>query len=217
MYNLFYETIIAENRWMLITNGLGATVVIALLSLLFGTLLGGCVYLMSISHKKWLKRTAAVWRFIVRGTPMLVLLLFFFYVVLSGGNGMLAAVVAFSINFSNLSCSLIQSSIESVGRSQVDAGRALGFNNLQTLRYIVLPQALHNALPAYKFQAVSMIKSTAIVGYVALQDLTHAIESIRQSTNQTLLPLIIVTIIYFILAWLLCKLLDYIAVKTKKI
>ncbi len=217
VYNLFYETLIAENRWMLIFNGLWATVVITLLSLLFGTLLGGVVYFLSIGRKSWMRRIATVWRFIVRGTPLLVLLLFFFYVVLSGGNGLLAAVVAFSINFSNLACSLIQSSVESVGPGQVEAGRALGFNNWQTLRYIVLPQALHNALPAYRFQAVSMVKSTSIVGYVAIQDLTHAFESIRQSTSQSLLPLIIVTIIYFILAWLLNKLLDYIAAKTSRI
>lgn len=215
--NIFYDTLIADNRWRLIVQGLGATVVITLLSLLFGTLLGVAVYGMSQSRKNWMRRTAAVWRFVVRGTPMLVLLLFFFYVVLSGGNGMLAAVAAFSINFSNLACLLIQSSVESVGHGQVEAGRALGFNNWQTLRYIVLPQALRNALPAYKFQAVSMVKSTAVVGYVAIQDLTHAFETIRQSTNQSLLPLIIVTVIYFILAWLLSKLLDYIAVKTSRI
>ena len=92
--NLFYETLIVDDRWKLLANCLLATVVITLLSLFLGTLLGGGIYLMTRSRRPWLRKTAQAYRFIVRGTPLLVLLLFFFYVVLSGGNGLLAAVVA---------------------------------------------------------------------------------------------------------------------------
>jgi polar amino acid transport system substrate-binding protein len=214
---LFYEILIVEDRWMLIVNGLLATIVITLLSLFVGTLLGGGIYLMTRSNRPWVCKTAQTYRFIVRGTPLLVLLLFFFYVVLSGGNGLLAAVAAFAINFSNLTSSLFQSSIDSVGRDQIEAGRALGFTNMQNWKYIVAPQALKNALPAYKYQAVTMVKGTSIVGYVAITDLTKATESIRSSTSHSIVPLILVTVIYFILAWLLCKLLDYIAIKTTRI
>ena len=155
---------------------------------------------------------------LLRGSLVsLVLLLFFFYVVLSGGNGIFAAVAAFSINFSNLACTLLQTSIDSVGRDQIEAGRALGFNKMQNIRYIVAPQALKNALPTFKYQAVAMVKSTSIVGYVAITDLTKATEAIRSASNLSFIPLLLVTAIYFILAWLLCKLLDYIAVKTTRI
>ena len=88
---------------------------------------------------------------------------------------------------------------------------------MQNWRYIVLPQALKNALPAYKYQAVAMVKSTAIVGYVAVTDLARATESIRFATGRSFLPLLIITILYFILAWLLTKLLDYVAYKTSRI
>jgi len=88
---------------------------------------------------------------------------------------------------------------------------------MQNWKYIVAPQALKNALPAYKYQAVTMVKGTSIVGYVAITDLTKATESIRSSTSHSIVPLILVTVIYFILAWLLCKLLDYIAIKTTRI
>lgn len=215
--DIFYETLIVDNRWMLIVNGLWATVLITLLSLLFGTLLGGGIYAMTLSRRSWVRKTAQYYRIIVRGTPLLVLLLFFFYVVLSGGNGIIAAVIAFGINFSNLACMLFQTSIDSVGRDQIEAGRALGFTTMQNWRYIVIPQALKNALPAYKYQAVTMVKSTSIVGYVAVTDLTMATESIRFATNHSFLPLLIITILYFILAWLLSKLLDYIAVKTTRL
>lgn len=215
--NIFYETLIADNRWMLVANGLWTTVLITLLSLLFGTLLGGCVYAMSLSRRHWVRRMAQGYRFVVRGTPLLVLLLFFFYAVLAGGCAIVAAVAAFSVNFSSLACSLIQSSIESVGRDQIEAGRALGFTNLQNLRYVVVPQALKNALPAFKFQAVSMLKGTSVVGYVAITDLTRASEAIRSASGHSFVSLLMVTIIYFILAWLLCKLLDYFAVRTSRL
>ena len=205
------------DHWRLILEGLGSTVVITLLSLILGTLLGGGVYCMTRSRRRWVRKTAEGYRYIVRGTPLLVLLLFFFYVVLSGGNGIIAAVLAFGINFSSLACSLIQSSFDAVGLGQAEAGRALGFTPMQTLHYIIAPQALKNALPAYKFQAVGMVKSTAIVGYVAIRDLTGAIESVRTDTSQSFIPLLTVTIIYFILAWLLCKLLDYLALKTTRL
>jgi polar amino acid transport system substrate-binding protein len=88
---------------------------------------------------------------------------------------------------------------------------------MQNWRYIVLPQALKTALPTYKYQAVAMVKSTAIVGYVAVTDLAMATENIRFATGRSFLPLLIITILYFILAWLLCKLLDYIAIKTTRL
>ncbi len=217
LHDIFYETLVVDNRWMLIAKGLWATVLITLLSLILGTLIGGGIYAMTLSRRSWVRKTAQCYRVIVRGVPLLVLLLFFFYVVLSGGNGILAAVIAFGINFSNLTCSLFQSSIGAVGKDQIEAGRALGFTAMQNWRYIVLPQALKNALPAYKYQAVSMVKSTAIVGYVAVTDLAMATESIRTATGQSFLPLLLITILYFILAWLLTKLLDYVAYKTSRI
>lgn len=202
---------------MIILRGLMYTVLITLLSLIFGTLLGGIVYFMTQSHRAWVRSVAKWYRYIVRGTPLMVLILLFYYVVLSGSGGILAAVIAFSLNFSNFACAVIQSSIDSVGKGQIDAGRALGFGNMQILKYIVYPQALSNALPAYKFQAVSLIKSTSVVGYVAIKDLTGAIEAVRLGTGETFLPLLLVTVIYFILAWLMNKALDGIAKKSHQL
>ena len=107
----------------------------------------------------------------------------------------------------------MQSSIDSVGKGQIEAGRALGLNRMQILRYIVAPQALRNAMPAYKFQAVTLVKGTSVVGYVSILDLTQATQAIRTGTGMSLLPLVAVTAIYFLLAWLMNKMLDSI-VKT---
>ena len=201
----------------LLAKGLGATVLIALLSIIGGTLLGAGIYAMTQSRHTWVKKTAQCYRFIVRGAPLTVLILLFYYVVLQGTAGILAAVLAFSINFSNFACSVIQSSFGTVSRGQLDAATALGFTRRQTLRYIIAPQALVNALPAYKFQAVTRLKGTSIVGYVAILDLTQATEAIRQGTGQSFLPLLLITVIYMIIAWLLCNLLDYLVKHTQKI
>lgn len=203
-----YTVLLADNHWLLLLKGLWATVLITLFSLFFGTLLGGAVYLATRDRRSWLRTIARWYRIIVRGTPIMVFLLLFYYVVLQGKGGMVAAIVAFSVNFSNFACSIMQSSIDSVGVGQIEAGRSLGLNRMQILRYIVVPQALANALPAYKFQAVALVKGTSVVGYVSILDLTQATEAIRASTGMSLLPLIVVTVIYFLLAWLLNKLLD---------
>ena len=215
---LSFRSIVVDNdHWTLILQGLWATVLITLFSLLIGTLLGGVVYLMTRSRQGWV-RTVAKWHcFIVRGTPVMVLLLMMYYVVLQGAGGIVAAVIAFSLNFSNFACAMFRSSIDSVGMGQMDAGRALGFSKMQVLRYIVLPQALRNALPTYRYQAVTLLKGTSIVGYVAITDLTGAVNAVRGDTGESFLPLLLVTVIYFILAWLLNKTLDYLAKKTNRI
>lgn len=93
----------------------------------------------------------------------------------------------------------------------------LGFSKWQTMRYIVLPQALRIGMPAFKFQAVATMKGTSVVGYVAIQDLTLATQAIHNGVGQDLLPLLITTLIYFLLAWLLNKLLDYILFRISQI
>lgn len=212
-----YAFILAGNYWRLLFQGLWATVIITLLSLFFGSLLGGVVFHASRDRRPWLRTIAKWYRIIVRGTPILMFLLLFYYVVLQGNGGMMAAVIAFSLNFSNFACAIIQSSIDSVTKGQIEAGQSLGLTRLQILRYIVAPQALSNAIPTYKFQAVSLVKSTSIVGYVAILDLAQATEVIRNETSMSLLPLIVVTAIYFLLAWLLNKLLDSLVKTTKQI
>lgn len=78
------------------------------------------------------------------------------------------------------------------------------------------PQALRNVMPVYKGEAVSLVKNTSIVGYIAIQDLTRASDMIRNRTFDAFFPLLLVTIIYFILAWLLGKALDLTVKNTKK-
>ena len=206
-----------EDCIWLILKGLLATVGISLLSLLIGTLVGCGLYALSLNRRRWLQNVSKWWKVVVRGTPVMVLILIVFYLLFGGHCPILAASIAIGLIFANFVAGNLQSSIEAVGRGQMEAGKMLGFSKLQTMRYIVLPQALRIGMPTYKFQAVATVKGTSVVGYVAIQDLTLAAQAIRTSTGQDLLPLLVTTLIYFLLAWLLNKLLDYILFRISQI
>ena len=206
-----------EDCIWLILKGLLATVVISLLSLLIGTLVGCGLYALSLNRRRWLQNVSKWWKVVVRGTPVMVLILIVFYLLFGGHCPILAASIAIGLIFANFVAGNLQSSIEAVGRGQMEAGKMLGFSKLQTMRYIVLPQALRIGMPTYKFQAVATVKGTTDVGYVAIQDLTLAAQTIRTSTGQDLLPLLVTTLIYFLLAWLLNKLLDFILFRISQI
>jgi len=206
----FHKNLIVENRWRFIVDGLYETLVISVWSLLLGTLLAALVCWMRMSRNRWIRAVARIYIDFLRGVPLLVLLMMMFYVVLaqSGLNATTVAVISFSLVFAAYVSEMFRTAILSVGKGQVEAGIALGFTPLQTFFYIILPQAARAVLPVYKGEAVSLFKNTSIVGYIAIQDLTKASDLIRSRTFDAFFPLIVITIIYFILAWLLGKALD---------
>lgn len=205
----FNNNLLVENRWQFLARGLWVTIRITLFAIFFGSLLGIGLYLMRKSHRKWVRETSLMYSAILRGIPMVVLLMILFYVILTGFNSLVVGIVAFSLTFASFTASILNTSIEAVGHGQQEAGVALGFSRWQTFRYIIGPQALRRALPHFKSEAVSLIKNTSIVGYIAIQDLTRACDMIRSRTFEAFFPLLFITIIYFILAWLMGKLLDY--------
>ena len=199
------NNLIREGRWRYITDGLWETVKITLLSILLGALLGVGLCAMARSRRRWLRSAAAVYNWFMAGIPLLVLLLILFYVVFarSGLNPTTVAVFAFALNFASGASGVYGTALDAIPRGQTEAGLALGFTRLQTFRHIVLPQALRRGLPLFQGQCVSLLKGTSIVGYIAIQDLTRAGDIIRSRTFDAFVPLLVVTVIYFILAWLI--------------
>ena len=109
---------------------------------------------------------------------------------------------------------MFRSSIESVDKGQTEAGIAMGFTPLKTFLNIVLPQAFKQVLPVYKGELISLVKTTSIVGYIAVQDLTKVGDIIRSRTFDAFFPLLMVAVLYFILSWIFAALLDLIGKKT---
>jgi len=211
----FNNNLLVENRWKMLVDGVWETIVISILSLIFGTLLGGLICLLRMSKRKFVAGFAKVYVEILRGVPMLVFLMVMFYVVLSsaGMSGRWVAIISFAINFSAYACEIFRTGITSVDKGQTEAGMAMGFTRVGTFFYFVLPQAVKNILPVFKNEAVSLVKGTSIVGYVAIQDLTKVSDIIRARTFDAFFPLIVISIIYFILAWLFGKGLDCLSKK----
>lgn len=206
----FKNNILAEKRYMMILEGLKVTVIISIFSILLGTLLGGLICYMRMSKNFWLRSIASAYISLMRGMPVLVLLMLMFYVFLAKLpiNGEQVAILTFALNFSAYVSEMFRTAIQSVDRGQTEAGIALGFSPVKTFYHIVMPQAIKNVMPVYKGEMISLIKTTSIVGYIAVEDLTKMSDIIRSRTFDAFFPLIMVAILYFILAWIFGKALD---------
>jgi polar amino acid transport system substrate-binding protein len=212
----FYNNIILEKRYVLIWKGLKVTFLIAVLSALLGTLLGALICLMRMGKNKILRTFAKIYIDLLRGIPQVVLLMLMFYVVFAplDVSGVTVAIFTFAMNFAAYVSEMFRTGIESVKKGQIEAGVAMGFSKFRTNVHIVLPQAVQRILPVYKGEFIALVKMTAIVGYIAVQDLTKASDIIRSRTFDAFFPLVMVAVLYFVLAWLLTSLLEMIQVRT---
>lgn len=203
------KNLITENRWKYLTNGLLETLKISILAILLGSVLGIGLYAMTRSRRGWVRAIANGYNGFLAGIPELVLLLILFYVVFAGSGVPpdIVAVICFALFFASAASDIYSTSLDAIPHGQTEAGLALGFTRTQTFFNIVLPQAVRRGLPLFTGQCVSLIKGTSIVGYIAIHDLTRAGDLIRSRTFDALLPLLVVTIIYFLLVWLISALL----------
>lgn len=201
--------LLTEGRWRLIADGLWKTIIITIFAILLGTVLGAGICAMLRSRRKWVRNAAGLYGAFIQGIPTLVLLLFMFYVVLaaSGLDGTIVAIITFALCFAWSSGSIFSTAISSVPKGQTEAGLSLGFTPLQTFTGIVFPQALQRALPLYSGDCVALLKNTSIVGYIAIIDLTRSSDLIRSRTFDAMIPLLVITVIYFVLAWMIRLLL----------
>lgn len=207
-----YYSLIHENRWKLLIDGFGVTILISVSSLILGLLLGGIICWMMMNRLKALRIIGKGYLHLVRNIPMLVLLMLMFYVVLAhtGLPTVVVAIIAFGMNSAAYISEIYRTGIQSVDIGQREAGMALGFSPVQTFFYFIAPQALHKALPIFKNEAVSLLKGTAIVGYISIIDLTKASDLIRSSSFEAFVPLLVISVVYFFLAWLFTTAIDLI-------
>ena len=200
---------IEDDRYLMIIDGLKVTIIVTVFAVILGTVLGGLVCWMRMSNKKWLSGIAKAYIDIIRGTPTLLLLLIMFYVILArvDVNSVVVAILTFAINGSAYFCEMLRSAICSIDKGQTEAGLSLGYTKTRTFLKIVLPQAVKSVLPVYQGEIINILKGTAIVGYVAVVDVTKATDLIRARTFDAFLPLLAAALVYFLLAWLIGLLL----------
>lgn len=200
-----YLNFIKEDRYMYLLDGLKNTLLITLFAVMIGVLLGFLVAVVRSTYSKtgrlWLlDKICGIYLTVIRGTPVMVQLLIMFYVVfVSSNNKLLVAVLAFGINSGAYVAEIVRSGIMSIDQGQFEAGRSLGFSYVQTMIYIILPQAFKNILPALANEFIVLLKETSICGYIGLIDLTRGGDIIRSRTYEAFLPLLGVALIYLIM------------------
>ena len=201
----FYKTFIRENRWQLFVKGVTNTLIITLLSILCGTLLGFIVFMLCRNGNPAANLITRFCLWLVQGMPMVVLLMILYYIIFGSVaiNGIIVAVIGFTLTFGASVYGLLKMGVGAVDGGQYEAAYALGYSNRRTFFRVILPQALPHVLPAYRGEIVGLIKATAVVGYIAVQDLTKMGDIVRSRTYEAFFPLIAVTVIYFLLEGLL--------------
>ena len=201
----FHKTFIREDRWKLFVRGVITTLIITLLSILFGTLLGFAIFMMCRNGNPFANGITRFCLWLVQGMPMVVLLMILYYIIFGSVSisGIVVAVVGFTLTFGAAVFGLLKMGVGAVDNGQYEAAYALGYSNRRTFFKIILPQTLPHVMPAYKGEIVGLIKATAIVGYIAVQDLTKMGDIVRSRTYEAFFPLIAITIIYFVLEGLI--------------
>ena len=212
----FEKTFIRENRWQLFLEGIVTTLLITVISMLLGTLLGFAVFMIC---RRGHRVANAVTRFciwLIEGMPVVVLLMILYYVVFSElkMSGVVVSVIAFTLVFGAAVVNILRAGVAAVGTGQSEAAFSLGYTDRKAFFKIILPQALPHAMPAYKGQIKALIKATAVVGYVAVQDLTKMGDIVRSRTYEAFFPLIAVAVFYFLLAALLIWIVNRIEIRT---
>lgn len=202
----FYRNFIFEQRWRYLSNGLLLTLEITFFAVLLGVLLGFSVALVREAHRstgkfRLLSTIGGIYLTVIRGTPVVVQLMLIYFGIFASVRipPILVAIIAFGINSGAYQAEIFRSGIEAVPRGQFEAGRSLGFSYRQTMRRIIMPQAIKNVIPTLANEFIVLLKETSVAGYVALADLTKGGDIIRSRTFSPFLPMLAVALIYLCL------------------
>ena len=213
--NSFRRTFIDEDRWKMFIQGVFATMTITILSILLGTLLGFFVYTNTRNNSGIVLKIVRFSIWLIQGMPVVVLLMVLYYIVFGkiSIDSFWVSVLGFTLTFACSVYNMLAGAVATIDPGQKQAAFTLGYSDKMTFYKILLPQAISYIMPSYKSEIVSLIKATAVVGYIAVQDLTKIGDLIRSRTYEAFFPLIVVTILYFVLAAILNALLKKIDIR----
>ncbi len=230
----FYLCFIDDARWTWLVDGLKNTLIITLFALIIGIIIGIIIATIRSTYDKngeaMKKRGGAsyvllkignticsLYLTIIRGTPVVVqLMIMYFVIMINEQNGVIVAIIAFGINSGAYVAEIFRSGIMSIDQGQFEAGRSLGFNYIQTMIHIIIPQAIKVILPTLWNELIVLVKETSVAGYVGVVDLTKAGDRIRGRTFEAFMPLIAVAIVYLVIVIILTQILRIIERRLRK-
>ncbi len=188
---------------------MGTTYVVSFFAVILGVVIGVLIAVVRSSADKLdrpplvvkiLNVICKLYLTVIRGTPAMIQLLIMYYIVFGSVDvsKRLVAILTFGINSGAYVAEIIRSGIMSVDQGQFEAGRSLGLTYVQTMWYIIIPQAFKNVLPALGNEFITLLKETSICGYIALTDVTHGANTVRSQTYEPYMPLFAAALIYLV-------------------
>lgn len=220
IWDNFYYSVIYDKRYEYILEGLFNTVVIALFAVIIGVVIGITIALIRNYHDqsgrlRFLDFIARSYVNIIRGTPVILQLMIIYYVIFKAVdiNIVLVGILAFGINSGAYVSEIIRAGINSIDKGQMEAGYSLGFTYGKVMRYILMPQAIRNILPALGNEFITLLKETSVGAYIGIIELTKASDIIASRTYDYFFPLIIIALIYLVMTLGLSKLVTMLEVK----
>ncbi len=222
VFSKFSKAFFEQDRWKMYLEGLGNTIIIALVAALIGTVIGVAFAMVNYLNKKTgklkiLSKIANIYITIIRGTPVVLQLMILYFVVFSSwDNGIMIGAITFGLNSGAYVAEIARAGFESVDDGQMEAGRSLGMSTGQTMWHIVIPQAVKNCLPPLFNEFITLVKETAIVGYVGIMDLGKIPGLIQSRTFDYLFPLVIAAVMYLVVVLILTQILHILEKKMAK-
>ena len=221
-----YQTFILDDNYQYFIKGLGTTLTVTIFALVLGVILGVIVAVIRSAYDqqpekkkglplKILNGICKVYLTVIRGTPMMVQLLIMWFIVWASArstdsNMLRCAILAFGINSGAYVAEIFRSGIMSIDKGQMEAGRSVGLTYAATMRYIIIPQAFKNVLPALGNELITLVKETSVVTVIGLRDLTKGAMIIQSKTYQAMVPDLAIAAIYLVivmfLTWVMGKL-----------
>lgn len=210
----FYKTFIKENRWQLFAEGIGTTLFITVMAALLGTLLGFAIYMLCRACPAVVPKCFEMVFSLLERMPIIVFLMVLYYIICGSidVSGIAVSIAAFTMTFAASMYGMLKNGVKAVSFGQTEAAYALGYNKRDAFFKIVLPQAARFFIPSYRSELISLVKGTAVVGYIAVQDLTKMGDIVRSRTYEAFFPLFTTAVIYVILTWLLTLLINHLEI-----
>ena len=216
----FYNSVIYDERYKFILEGLKNTLIIAIGAVLIGIVLGMIAAISNNIYKstgkfKILAAIARAYVTVIRGTPSTLQLMIIYYVIFkqTSINIVLVGIIAFGINSGAYVAEIIRAGINSIDKGQWEAGYSLGLSYPQVISKIIMPQSIKNILPALGNEFITLVKETSIGAYIGIVELTKASDIIASRTYDYFFPLIMIAIIYLIITLFLSKLINLMEVR----
>lgn len=203
-----YRNMIADGAWKLIAGGLFTTVVIFFFGAIWAIILAAFLTYLAINHRwPWLYRPLSWFVFTIHDVPSVVLMMFFSYVVFASVplHGIVVAIIALGVYTSGTLTKIFKIHIQQIGKEQFESGKLLGLSSTQIYKYIILPQAFKSMLPLVVGELKVLLRATSYAGYIAQKDLVKAVDVIRGQTYDAFVPLLIVSLLYLLLSWLIAR------------